>query len=401
MSISALASLNHSYIRLPLPVGRQVPAGRYIFVIRRVMKDYYQILGVSRDASPDEIKKAYYKLAHKYHPDKGGEEKKFKEINEAYQTLSDKEKRTQYDRFGRVFEGAPGFSASGGPAEGWDFQWAWGRPDIDFDSEFGDLGEMMEEMFGFGQPKRKKDLKKGRDIEVDVEISLEDTLKSEAKEISLFKYVQCSRCQGLGSEPGTKVKECFSCRGTGEVQQIKKTFFGSFTRYAVCPECGGEGYRPEKPCNVCRGEGRIKAEEKIKIWIPAGVDTNQVIKVEKAGEAGRRGGKSGDLYCRISVKHHPIFKRKGDDLYVSLPVSFSQAALGDGVEVATLEGKKILLTVPAGTESGKILKISGKGIPHFSGYGGGNLYIELVIKTPKKLTKKQKELLEQLRKEGI
>ena len=212
------------------------------------MKDYYQILGVSRDASPDEIKKAYYKLAHKHHPDKGGEEKKFKEINEAYQTLSDKEKRTKYDRFGRVFEGVSG----GEP--GFDFQWSWGRPDIDFDSEFGDLGEMMEEMFGFGTPRRKKDFKKGRDIEVDVEISLEDTLKSEAKEISLFKYVQCSRCQGAGAEPGTKIKECFSCRGTGEVQQIKKTFFGSFTKVATCPECGGEGYRPEKPCNVCRGE---------------------------------------------------------------------------------------------------------------------------------------------------
>jgi len=363
-------------------------------------KDYYQILGVSRDASPDEIKKAYYKLAHKHHPDKGGEEKKFKEINEAYQTLSDKEKRTQYDRFGRSFEGGePGF----------DFQWSWGRPDIDFDSEFGDLGEMMEEMFGFGTPKRKKDFKKGRDIEVDVEISLEDTLKSEAKEISLFKYVQCSRCQGLGSEPGTKIKECFSCRGTGEVQQIKKTFFGSFTRYAVCPECGGEGYRPEKPCNVCRGEGRVKAEEKIKIWIPAGVDANQVIKVEQKGEAGRRGGKPGDLYCRISVKRHPIFKRKGDDVYVSLAISFSRAALGDEVEVPTLDGsagspqgeKKILLKVSAGTESGKILRISDKGIPHFAGLGRGNLYVEFIIKTPKKLTRRQKELLEELKKEGL
>jgi len=366
------------------------------------MKDYYQILGVSRDASPDEIKKAYYKLAHKHHPDKGGEEKKFKEINEAYQTLSDKEKRTKYDRFGRVFEGVSG----GEP--GFDFQWSWGRPDIDFDSEFGDLGEMMEEMFGFGTPRRKKDFKKGRDIEVDVEISLEDTLKSEAKEISLFKYVQCSRCQGAGAEPGTKIKECFSCRGTGEVQQIKKTFFGSFTKVATCPECGGEGYRPEKPCNVCRGEGRVKAEEKIKIWIPAGVDTNQVIKVEQKGEAGRKGGKPGDLYCRISVKRHPIFKRKGDDLYVSLAISFSQAALGDEVEVPTLDsnpptthGKKILLKVSAGTESGKILKISGRGIPHFSGYGGGNLYVELIVKTPKKLTKRQKELLEELKKEGL
>ena len=361
------------------------------------MKNYYQILGVSKSASPDEIKKAYYKLAHKYHPDKGsGDEKKFKEINEAYQILSNKEKRAQYDRFGRVFEGgAPGAEP------GFDFQWAWGRPGMDFDFDIGDLGEMMEEMFGFGPPRRRKNFKRGRDIEVDIEIPLENTLKGKEELVTLYKYIICSRCQGTGAEPGTKISECFSCRGSGEVQQIKKTFFGSFTKYAVCPECGGEGHRPEKSCNVCRGEGRIKNEEDISIWLPAGVDTNQVIKVEGRGEAGKRGGKPGDLYVRIFVKSHPVFARKGDDLYVSVPVSFSRAVLGDEIEVPTLDDKKILLTVPVGTESGKILRISGKGIPHFSGYGKGDLYVELIIKTPKKLTKKQKELLEQLRKENL
>ena len=187
----------------------------------------------------------------------------------------------------------------------------------------------MEEMFGFGTaPKKKKDLKRGRDVEIDIEISLEDTLKGKEKEVTLYKNITCSRCQGTGAEPGTKIKECFSCRGSGEVQQIRRTFFGSFTRYIICPECGGEGYRPEKPCNVCQGEGRLRGEEKIKIFIPAGVDTNQVIKVEGKGEAGRRGGKAGNLYIRIIVKKHPVFKRKGDDLYISVPISFSQAALG-------------------------------------------------------------------------
>jgi molecular chaperone DnaJ len=359
-------------------------------------KDYYQILGVSKDAPEEEIRKAFHKLAHKYHPDKGGDEKKFKEINEAYQTLSNKEKRVQYDRFGRTFEGAE--------APGFDFQWAWGRPsgDIGFDFEdFGDLGEMMEEMFGFGAPRRKRDIKKGKDIQIDIEIPLEDTLRGKDKDISLRKYIVCSRCQGTGAEPGTPVKECFSCRGTGEVQQIKRTFFGSFTRSAACPECKGEGTRPEKFCNVCHGEGRVQAEETFKIFIPAGVDSNQVIKVEGRGDAGRRGGKSGDLYVRIFVKSHPVFKRKGDDLYISVPITFSKAALGDEIEIPTLEGKKILLKVPAGTESGKILRISDKGIPRFSGYGRGNLYVELIVKTPKKLTKKQKELLERLREEGI
>jgi len=365
-------------------------------------KDYYQILGVKKDASPEEIKKAFYKLAHKYHPDKsGGDEKKFKEINEAYQTLSDKEKRNQYDRFGRTFEG--------GGVPGGDFQWAWGRPNVDFEFDFEDLGDMVEEMFGFGAPRRKKDLKKGRDIEIDIEIPLEDVLKGKEKEISLYKLILCSRCQGRGAEPGTKISECFSCRGTGQVQQIKKTFFGSFTQFTICPECGGEGYRPEKPCNVCRGEGRLKGEEKIKVFIPAGVDTNQVIKVESKGESGKRGGKPGDLYVRIFVKKHPMFVRKGDDLYISVPISFTQTALGDEVEIPTLDGstgspqggRKILLKVPAGTESGKILRISDKGIPHFSGYGRGNLYVELIVKTPKRLTKKQKELLEKLKEEGI
>lgn len=365
------------------------------------MKDFYQILGVSKDAPEEEIRKAFHKLAHKHHPDKGGDEKKFKEINEAYQTLSNKEKRAQYDRFGRVFEGAPGFSAQGRPAWGGDFQWAWGMPDVDIDFDFEDLGEMVEEMFGFGAPRRKRDLKRGKDIQIDIEIPLEETLRGKERKISLRKYILCSHCQGTGAESGTKINECFSCRGTGEVQQIKRTFFGSFTRSAVCPECKGEGQRPEKFCNVCRGEGRIQGEEIFKIFIPAGVDTNQVIKVEGKGDAGRRGGKSGNLYIRVFVKPHSIFKRKGDDLYISILISFSQAALGDEIEMPALEGKKILLKVPAGTESGKILRISEKGIPHFSGSGRGNLYVELVVKTPKKLTKKQKELLEQLRKEGL
>jgi molecular chaperone DnaJ len=260
---------------------------------------------------------------------------------------------------------------------------------------------MVEEMFGFGAPKRKRDLKRGKDIEIEIEIPLEMTLKDFEKKISIYKFVTCSRCRGSGAEPGTKIEECFSCRGTGYVQEIKKTFFGSFTRYTVCPECGGEGYRPKKACNVCQGEGRINKREEIKISIPAGVDTGQIIKFEGKGNAGRKGGKPGDLYVRIFVRPHSIFKRKGDDLYISVPISFSQAALGDEVEIETIEGKKILLKVPAGIESGKVLRISGKGIPHFSKPGRGNLYVKLTVKTPKKLTKKQKELLEKLKKEGI
>ena len=363
--------------------------------------DYYTVLGVTKTASEDEIKKAYRKLAHKYHPDKGGDEKKFKEINEAYQVLSNKQKREQYDRFGRVFEaGMPG----GEP--GWDFNWMWGNrgqgfgPDVEFD--FADLGDMFEDFFGFGaRPQQKKDLKKGKDIHIDIEIPLEETLKEIVKKFSLLKMVVCSRCKGTGAEPGAKINECFSCRGAGQVQQIKKTFFGSFTKLGICPECNGEGQRPEKPCNVCKGEGRIRDEEKVEIFIPAGVDTNQIIRVDGRGDAGKKVGKPGNLYVRVFVKKHPLFERKGDDLYTLAEINFSQAVLGDEVGLTTLDGKEILLKVPAGTESGKVFRVSGKGIPHFGGYGKGNLYVELVIKTPKKLTRKQKELLERLKEEGI
>ncbi|MEK7080564.1 MAG: molecular chaperone DnaJ [Patescibacteria group bacterium] len=360
--------------------------------------DYYEVLGVQKSASQDEIKKAFHKLAHKYHPDKGGDEKKFKEINEAYQVLSDREKRAQYDQFGRVFD-------QGGPGGEQGFNWAWGNrnqgnQEVEFD--FGDIGDVFEEFFNFGgQRTARKDFKKGKDIQVDIEIPLEKVLIQAIEKISLNKFVVCHRCNGNGAEPSTKIKECFSCRGTGQVQQIKKTIFGSYTTFAVCPECQGEGTKPEKPCNVCKGEGRVKAEDKIDVAIPAGVDTGQIIKIGGRGEAGRKAGKAGDLYARIFVKKHLVFERRGDDLYAKGEINFSQAALGDEIEIETLEKTKLILTIPQGAESGKVLRISGKGVPHFGGYGKGNLYVELKLKTPKKLSRKQKELFEKLKEEGL
>jgi molecular chaperone DnaJ len=363
-------------------------------------KDYYKILGVEKSASADDIKKAYRNLAHKYHPDKGGDAEKFKEINEAYQILSDKDKRTQYDQYGNAFTGQPG-AGGFGAGMGQD-GWFWGRPGADFDMQFEDLGDVMEEMFGFGQPgKRRRDPKKGKDIRVDIEITLEEAFTGMEKQFVLAKNNVCPRCAGSGAEPQTKIKECFSCRGTGQVQQVKKTFLGSFTKYVICPECGGEGYRPEKPCNVCKGEGRVKNDDTVKTAIPSGVDNNQVIKIEQKGEAGRRGGKPGDLYVRIFLKAHPVFDRKGDDLYVQKEITMAQAALGSEIEIPTIEGKSILLKVPPGTESGKVFRVSGKGITRFSGYGRGNMYVATNVEIPKKLSKRQKELLEQLRREGL
>src|SRR5581483_9393095 len=325
--------------------------------------DYYEILGVTKNASPDEIKKAFHKLAHKYHPDKGGDEKKFKEINEAYQVLSDAKKRAQYDQFGKGFAEMPG--AGGGQGQNWDFNWAWqnGNQNVDFE----DLGDVFENFFSFGGGRRasKKDLKKGKNIQIDIEINLEETLHPIEKEVTLTKMLVCNRCNGVGAEPGTKVHECVMCRGQGQVQQVKRTILGSYTTFAVCPECRGEGTKPEKPCNVCKGEGRTLGQETINIVIPAGIDSQQMIKLEGKGEAGRRGGKTGDLYARILVKKHNLFTRKEDDLYITQYIGYSQAVLGGEIEIPTLDGKKMILTVPAGTESGRTLRISGKGIPHF------------------------------------
>lgn len=355
--------------------------------------DYYKILGVSKDASSEEIKKAFHRLAHKHHPHKGGDEKKFKQVNEAYQVLSNQDKRAQYDQFGQVFDGQ-----GSGPDVN---SWAWGNPGSGQGVEF-DLGDMFEDFLGFkGKRSRQRDFRIGKNIKIDIELSLEDVLKDITKNISLYKHIPCSRCEAMGAEPGTKVKECSSCRGTGQVQQIKKTFLGSFTQWGLCPECKGEGQMPENPCNVCKGEGRVKGEKDIKIFIPAGVDSNQVIEIQGQGNAGKKGGPSGDLYVRILIRQHPVFERRGDDLFLAIPIQFSQAALGDEIEVPTLDAKDILLKVPSGIESGKILKISGKGIPRFNSYGRGDIYVQLIVKPPRKLSRRQKELLKELKKEGL
>ncbi len=364
------------------------------------MKDYYQVLGIKKDASLEEIKRAYYNLAHKYHPDKGqGDENKFKEINEAYQVLSNKEKRAQYDQYGRVFEGA--FSGQQeSPFSGFDFSsfWANGFQGGGFGSP--DLEDLFGDFFGFGSSRAKKDIRRGEDIEIELSMELKDVLKNQNKKIDIYKYNACKRCEGRGAEPQSKINECQTCRGAGQVQQVKKTFFGTMARYTQCPSCNGEGSIPEKVCNVCRGEGRIKNHQDIEITIPAGADSGQVLRFAGAGNAGKKGGRAGDLYVKIFVKPSEVFKRKGDDLHSVVPVSFVSAALGDEIEVSTLE-KQILLKIPAGTESGKVFRISGRGIPRFSGYGRGNLYAKIQIATPKKLTKKQKELLERLKDEGI
>lgn len=364
-------------------------------------KNYYEILGVEKGANDDEIKKAYRKLAHKYHPDKaGGDEAKFKEINEAYQVLSDKQKRAQYDQFGSTFEGA-GAGGPGGGFGGFDFS-GFGAGQGGFGFE-GDLGDIFGDIFGGGRAGRVRQ-ERGQDVSVDVEISLEDVLESVEKEIRIYIGVSCPKCGGTGAEPGSKLETCPTCGGTGQIQKQRRTMFGVFAQSEICPDCRGTGERPEKNCTKCGGDGRVKEEKIIKVKIPAGIADGQTIRISGQGEAGLRpgSGKSmpGDLYVTVHIRKHPLFERKGDDLYYNLSINFTQAALGDSVNIPTLT-KKIKLKIPSGIQSGKIIKIGGAGLPHLGARGSGDMFIVVHMKTPDKLSKRQKQLLEDLRREGL
>ncbi|MEK7500649.1 MAG: DnaJ C-terminal domain-containing protein, partial [Patescibacteria group bacterium] len=304
------------------------------------MKDYYQVLGIDRKASQEEIKKSYRQKAHQYHPDRGGDEAKFKEINEAYQILGNPDKRAQYDQFGRTFDGA-GFSAEGGPASGWDF------------SNFGfdlDLEDILGDFFGSGKrvSGRRRSTVRGRDIGVTLEIPLEESFHGVVKDIELRKLVKCDRCSGKGAEPGTGRIKCKACGGEGEVRKTHRSIFGVFSQATICPTCQGDGEYPEQSCRECSGEGRVRKMEKISIPIPVGIESVGILRLPGKGEEGIRGGESGDLEIRVMVKAHPVFERKGADLYSQLDVSFTKAALGGEVNVKTIDGQ-VELKIPEGT----------------------------------------------------
>ena len=373
-------------------------------------KDYYNLLGISKDASDSEIKKAYRKLAHQYHPDKkGGDETKFKEINEAYQVLSDKQKRGQYDQFGSAFDQAGGGARQG--FGGFDFSgfsdsFSGGGPGgvkFEFGGDSGGFEDIFSSAFG-GGGRTAREKQKGADISVDVEISLEDASMGIEKEIEIYISSVCSKCGGTGAELGSKISICKTCHGTGQVKTERRTILGTFAQVGVCEDCQGEGKKPEKNCRRCGGDGKVKANKTIKVKIPAGIADGQTIRLSEQGEVGFRpsSGKSapGDLYITIHISRHSLFERKGDDIYYRLETSFSQAALGDNIEISTLSGK-VKLKIPAGIQSGEIIKLKSKGLSHLRGWGKGDMFVVVQVKTPEKLSAKQKQLLNELKKDGL
>lgn len=373
-------------------------------------KDYYSILGVEKNASDDEIKKAYRKLAHKHHPDKpGGEEAMFKEVNEAYQVLSDKQKRAQYDQYGQTFEqahsqggfsGFEGFRDFSSYAEGFDFNFGSGGQSRGGYSNFEDIFGDIFSQAGFGagtRGGRSKRQHRGADIQVDMEIDFSEMAHGAEKELNLYKMSSCRVCDGGGMELGSAKIECPTCKGVGKVRSSRRTILGTFSEVNVCSECQGEGKIPEKKCKKCSGEGRTREYEKTKIRIPAGIKSGQSIRLEGLGESGGKGGPAGDLYVAVTVSPDKRFSREGDDIHSEEKISFSQAALGDKIEVETIDGT-VNMKIPAGTQSGETFRLKGKGVKHLGHYGHGDQYVKIQVITPNNLSHEERELLEKLKR---
>lgn len=348
-------------------------------------KDFYETLGVEKTASADEIKSAYRKLAKKHHPDmnEGNEEaaKKFKEINEAYQVLSDDEKRKQYDTFGSAdMNGQGGFSGFGG----------FGNQGFE---GFGGFSDIFENIFSGGMRSRQPNgPQKGQDIRVNMKISFEEAAAGVKKEINLTRTERCDVCGGSGAQPGSEKRTCPTCGGTGRERVQQQTMFGNFMSEQTCATCGGEGQIIDKPCEKCKGTGSENRQKTIAVNVPAGIDNGQVITMRGEGNAGRRGGPSGDLRIYITVKPHKLFERVGYDLYLDLAINIIQATLGEEVEVPTLNGK-VRYKIPEGTQPGTVFRLKNKGIQHLNSSRMGDLYVRANVEVPKKLNEKQKKIL--------
>jgi molecular chaperone DnaJ len=358
-------------------------------------RDYYEVLGVEKTATDEELKKAYRKLAKKYHPDANPDNKeeaeaKFKELNEAYEVLSDKQKRSMYDQFGH--NGPNGYANDFSGFSGFDgFSGGFNGAGVDFD-----LNDIFSSFFGGGGRRTNRNGPvRGRDLKVHVEITFEEAAFGVSKEIVINRDEQCDTCKGTGSKPGTSAETCKVCGGRGTITTMQNTILGSFQSSRTCDNCGGTGKVISSPCTECKGRGTVKKQRRIKVSIPAGIDNGQVISLNGEGEPGLRGGGPGNLYITVSVKKHAIFTRKGDSIFCDVHVTFPQAALGAIIDVPTLNGTE-KFDLAEGTQTGSIFTLKGKGIKNVNGRGIGDLYFTVIVDTPKRLNTEQRELIKKL-----
>ncbi len=366
-------------------------------------KDYYETLGVNKGASKDELKKAFHKLAHKYHPDKNkGDDSKFKEVNEAYQVLSDDGKRSRYDQFGSA-DGPAGFGGGHSHGQqggfgGFDFSgFQQGQGGVEFD--MGDLGDIFGDFFGGGM-RRGSQQARGRDISTEIDLSFEDAFFGVKRSVLLNKQSMCDTCKGTGGKPGTKMDSCKTCNGQGKVREMKRSILGTFESVRACDTCHGSGKVPNEKCTECKGHGVHKKEETIEIAVPAGINNGEMIRMTGMGEAVAH-GQTGDLYIKVNVRPHKTFKRDGSNLVMDLEVKLSDAILGFPYKLQTLDGE-MEVNIPEGVHHGELLRVRGKGVPQQNSMSRrGDIILRIQIKMPTKLSKKAKELVEKLKEEGM
>lgn len=353
-------------------------------------KDYYEVLGVSKNASQNDIKLAFRKLAHTHHPDKGGDSAKFKEINEAYQVLGNEQKRKQYDQFGSNFNqaGAGGFDFSG-------FQNGFSGANVNFE-DLGDLFGGLGDMFGFSSGRSGRQTSyRGEDLEAILIIDFKEAIFGCEKEIIVDKKIKCDKCHGEGAEPGSKIETCNTCKGKGRVFTVQRTIFGAMQSETVCPNCQGEGKIFSKKCSKCNGKGIYHGQEKMKVRIPAGINEGEAIRLSGKGHSGVKGFPAGDLLLRIRVKKNEEFVRKGYDIFTDVNISVRQAILGDKITVETVSGE-VTLKIPEGTQSNTVFKLKGKGVPKLRGGGVGDHFVNVKVNIPKNISRSTKKILEEL-----
>lgn len=369
-------------------------------------RDYYEVLGVNKNATDDELKKAYRKLAKKYHPDanldnKAEAEAKFKEVNEAYETLSNPQKRRMYDQFGP--DGPQGFGGgAGGPFGGQNGYYSYSSSGFDGFGDFGDLGDIFSSFFGGGfggkSSRKQNGPKKGADLNLQLDITFEEAFLGVEKEIIINRNEECSHCHGTGARPGTSVTKCPECNGTGQVRQVQNTILGQMQTTRTCATCHGSGEIIKEPCDICRGKGKVRKQPKIKVKIPAGIDNGQTVVLRGEGEPGEKGGPKGDLYITVKIKRHSIYTRSGNNVTCDIPISITQATLGAELEITMVDGSKEKYKIPDATQTGTKFVIKNKGFKSVNSNVVGDFIFSVVVQTPKKLTKEQRELLVQLAK---